>query len=514
MIFVLKDEPLTYKNWTAYDFDRDLRLAMSPDLNTQAVEHVTAVSVILAYNKDDQQNGVEAYDRFVAAAPTRVGDTVALTFTRWNLSELVEQTIRHILSPALLPERFFGQLSYLAAQIADFTHGSDTWEQQLIPNWKRFIDDVLSETKGTRGPELIPVALIILREHARSNPSHETGWIDLLELAAIALWNAATQRQEPAFYDTVRRFWDDLYILELERFYRNHIDALAVEHSIDQLASGTDVGTIAASQVAHWHVARLGLLSLDASEGNAQGTDADERQRLVEEIANWLAMLANANKAVLRPILDIEHIQTYLMFEVFRSAGRLQDMAAVISNLEAGLYLRRVSDGGLPFIDGGNSLENVLEQVATKPKEPLVTNESSYFVLALLEMCCAFDQPIRDELLSKIHRHLVLSAADIGDPGDRTPLDLVSWIPPQDWAQKVLSGPVRDGEGVAVHRFADTRDASGTHIFEGVRHTVTEIREVDQFCLPRDVPLAVLVLAALRHRTPLPPELWRRVAFP
>ena len=82
----------------------------------KAVEHVTAVSVILAYNKDDQQNGVEAYDRFVAAAPTRVGDTVALTFTRWNLSELVEQTIRHILSPALLPERFFGQLSYLAAQ--------------------------------------------------------------------------------------------------------------------------------------------------------------------------------------------------------------------------------------------------------------------------------------------------------------------------------------------------------------------------------------------------------------
>ena len=82
-------------------------------------------------------------------------------------------------------------------------------------------------------------------------------------------------------------------------------------------------------------------------------------------------------------------------------------------------------------------------------------------------MCCAFDQPIRDELLSKVHRHLVLGAVDIGDPGDRTPLDLVSWIPPQDWAQKVLSGPVRDGEGVAVHRFADTRDASGTHIFEG-----------------------------------------------
>jgi hypothetical protein len=510
IVFVLKDEPLTNTTWTANGFDRDLRMAITPDLSAPGLEHVTRVTITLAYNKDDNQNGIEIYDRFVAAAPTTVGDKVALHFVRWNLSELVAQTIQYLLSPSIVPERFFGQLSYLAAQVADFAHGSDRWEQQLIPNWKRFLNDVLAETDGTRAAELFPVSLIILREHATPNPSQETGWIDLIEWAAVALWKSQMQRQDREFHDAVLRFWDDFYIQELERFYRAHMPALSVEHSIDQLAAATSVGAIAAAQVAYWHVARIGLLSVALADRSAKaGGNTEECRRRLNDVANWLVMLVNANESVLRPVLDIEHIQLFLMFETLRNSGRTQDMAAIVGPLEAKLYLRRISDGGLPFIDGGNSLERVFEQVATRPPEPLINSDSSYFVLALLEICCSLELPARDEVLGRIHRHLVLGTFDVGEPGDRKPLDLVSWIPPLDWAQHVLDGR-ESGEGVAVHRFGDTRDVTGAQVFDALQRTVGEMRKVEEFVLPESVPLAALILAALRHRTPVPPELWRR----
>lgn len=275
-IFVLKDEPLTNTTWTRDDFDRDLRMAMAPNLDAEGLEEVRTVTVILAYNKDDHQNGIEAYNRLVAAAPRTLRNDITLQFLRWNLSELVELTIDHVLSPSLLPERFFGQLSYITAQIADFPHGSDAWEQQLVPNWKQFINDVLAESAGVRGPALIPVALIILRQHADSNPSVETGWIDLVEWAAIALWKLCVQRVDDL--DTgaaVRRFWHDFYIAELERFYRTHIDDLTTEQALDHVAFGSLIGTIAAAYVAYWHVGRLGLLALSVDEFREPTRTAD-----------------------------------------------------------------------------------------------------------------------------------------------------------------------------------------------------------------------------------------------
>ena len=203
-IFVLKDEPLTNTTWTRNDFDRDLRMAMTPDLNAEGLEDVAAVTVILAYNKDDQQNGIEVYNRFVATAPNSLRNGIALRFWRWNLSELVEQTTGHALSPALLPERFFGQLSYLSAQAADFPHGSDAWTQQLVPNWRRFIDDVLAETTGVRVSALIPVALIILRQQAESNESIETGWIDLSGMGGGCLVEA---KRPAGRFGTRHRCW-------------------------------------------------------------------------------------------------------------------------------------------------------------------------------------------------------------------------------------------------------------------------------------------------------------------
>src|ERR1019366_3582608 len=170
-------------------------------------------------------------------------------------------------------------------------HGSDAWEQQLVPNWKQFLDDVLSGSAGTRGPALIPVALIILRQHADSNPSAETGWIDLIEWAAIALWRLQVQKTDRDIAAAVRRFWGDFYIAELERFYRTHIDDLTTEQAIDHVALGSVIGTVAASYVAYWHIGRLGLLAIDIDErGERQEAS---RSAVLHEITNWAAMIAN-----------------------------------------------------------------------------------------------------------------------------------------------------------------------------------------------------------------------------
>jgi hypothetical protein len=342
-IFVLKDEPLTNKTWTGNDFDRDLRMALAPDLNAEGLGQVSEVTIILAYNKDDEQNGVTLYDRFVASAPSILGARVSLKFLRWNLSEIVEQTITHVLSPSLVPERFFGQLSYLSAQVADFVHGSDPWNNQLVPNWRRFISDVIAEGDA-RGRALVPVALIILREHAKNNASFTTGWIDLIEWAAIALWNQYVSSGDPDVLSDASHFWTDFYIAEIDSFYREHIESLAVENAIDQIAHGSYVGCVAAGWCTFWHIGRLGILSLHLSKSPEQNKER------IQQVTNWLAMLVVANASAYRPLLDIQHIEVYLLAEAFRNAGRQEEFATYAGNLQVRLYLRRLSVSQLPFL--------------------------------------------------------------------------------------------------------------------------------------------------------------------
>lgn len=512
-IFVLKDEPLTNAAWTRNDFDRDLRMAMTPDLNAEGLEDVACVTVILAYNKDDQQNGIELYERFVGAAPESVANGILLKFRRWNLSELVQQTTGHALSPALLPERFFGQLSYLAAQASDFSHGSDAWVQQLVPNWQRFIENVLAENEGIRGPALMGVALIIVRQQADSNESIETGWLELIEWVAIALWKLCVERQDSVITASVAMFWSDFYIAELERFYRIHIKEVTTEQAVDQESTGSFVGTVAAAYIMYWHIGHLGVLAISC-DGIPDVENRTARTEFLHELGNWAAMLVNASPSAFRPLLDVQHIEFFLLVEIFRLAGRAGEISDLIRPLVDRLYLRRIGKSDLPFLDGNNSLDNVFEQVATKPKESLLLTDSSSFVLMLLELCCALPDEARDELLVVVHRRLVLGALDAGPEGDQKPLHLMSWLPPENWAKQVFDPGPEGGQSVASGPLAYSRDAQAGEILEGIRRLVAMTRAAEPpLSIPEEIPLGAAVLASMRYRKPLPPELWRRWVF-
>jgi len=132
----------------------------------------------------------------------------------------------------------------------------------------------------------------------------------------------------------------------------------------------------------------------------------------------------------------------------------------------------------------------------------------------ILEICCILPEDWRDKLLPIIHRRLVIGAFDDGAPGSAPPLNLMSWIPPDDWCTKIFDDNMPEGQGVFVPPFAQTEVPAG-EILDGLRKLVSEMRQVQsQFQQGRDIPLSACVMAALLHRRPLPPELWRRWAFP
>lgn len=133
-VFVLKDEELTYKNWTRHNFESDLRLAAAPDLKRQGLEKIKSVKVILAYNKDEENDGVQAYDNLTAALGTKIGNKITLSFERWNLTKIGEEIRTYLMSPELLPQHLAGQFRYICSQFSDFDYGAKEWMDQLLPN--------------------------------------------------------------------------------------------------------------------------------------------------------------------------------------------------------------------------------------------------------------------------------------------------------------------------------------------------------------------------------------------
>jgi len=193
-VYVLKGVKLTYKNWTGHKFDEDLRRASAQDLRAEELSLVEAVKIILIYNQDDDAAGIEAYNKLVGGLPDHLKRGVSVHFERWNLTILTERVLEKLISsPALVPENFFKPFSYICWQVGDFTHGSDHWQNVLIPDWKEFLKGLLSERAGEREVSLVSVILIILRSHGKDHPSWETGWIELVEWAVLEVWKAASR---------------------------------------------------------------------------------------------------------------------------------------------------------------------------------------------------------------------------------------------------------------------------------------------------------------------------------
>lgn len=512
-IYVLKDEPLTYKSWITEGFEKDMTLAVAQDLSSPELRRVREVRVVLAYNKDDEARGVEAFEKFAKSRPPKVGKTAKLVLERWNLTDLTEKVRSRLVdSPAILPEQFFRSFSYICWQAEDFTHGSEQWREVLIPDWLEFLKSILHDKAGEREVRMVTMSLIVLRNHGKAAPSWETGWIELVEWAMLALWHTAAQSKDKKAQSAVWTAWVNLYLAQLEAYYEKHGALLLAK---DSLACGhhAEFTEAIASHHAYWHMGRLGILGTAVLQ-MADGVDSDGSKKALmtacQKVVNTVIGMINANPACLRPMLDIHHIELFLVWLLLSAVGLSQEALAIFVQIHERLVLRRLGKGGVRLIDQNNSWPLLLEHIATG--EPLSENfgKSSYLLQMVIELCVCKLGVQGEELAWEFFQHLILGQLDGGESmGFTESVELQSWIPPAGWRQEVLEKPLGHEGSCLTIRYGTVNPVTRDEFSAEVRNFVNKTNEAHPIKKPQLVPFGASVLGCIMHKSPLPPEMWR-----
>lgn len=516
VILVLKDEALTYSNWTGHNFDSDIRMAAFPGLSRPELAQVKLVQIILAYNKDEDEAGVQAYTNLIAGLGPKIADNITREFQRWNLTKITELVEEHLMTPDLLPQNLSGLLHYICSQISDFEYESSEWATQLAPNWTHFLEVSLTEPLDERKIRLIPVALFVLHRFMKNSRSAEAGWISLIETAMLALWKRFPTLQKPQLRHLIESQWVSLYLEQLDQYFVRNQACFMVEHGFQHSRdSAFALSAVADAVIAYWHIARLGIFTLGSLE-LLDSTSKDHQEikaRLAARSAGVLQECLQKNPAALRPLIDLHHIELFLVWYMLWVSGQTSVCYHWLSELEGRLLVRRAGNSSLPFIESRNRLDLVAEYAAGKAKPPDYRDKSSYLLLMLLELSFSLPDTERNELLYRYVRRLIKGIGDDGKQMECQPLDLVGWAPPEDWLKRILGESVVDGIGITLTAF-DSDTISEENSVKAVKEHVTKSREKFPFSMPDDLPKAALVLACIRHRSPLPSEFWRCVVFP
>jgi hypothetical protein len=525
-VFVLKDEELTYKNWTKHNFESDLRLAAAPNLKRHGLAEIKSVKVILAYNKYEETDGVQAYDNLVAALGTKIGDNIPMSFERWNLTQIAEEVTIHLMSPELLPQHLAAQFRYICSQFNDFGYGTKEWDDRLLPNWRSFLSVALEDPIDEKKVRLVPLVLIILNNYRKSTPDSYPAWIDMSEWAMLALWacyKKLPRQTGKKVKILITRIWLNFYITELEKYFLSVEPVLTTQHafSFNRRGLGFGVSPVNDAYLAYWHIGRLGILTLAPQDFQIRGKSKPGKlqpdkfvQDLVVRSADWLVKCLRSNPAASRPLLDLNHIELFLIWVILFQAGRTQDIYEWLSELEPRLLMRRAKMHiKVPFIESNSRMDLVAEYAATGERPYNYSDGSSYLLLMILELCFSLPDSQRDELLNRYMNRIVKGKADDGKSFEENEIDLQSWVPPGNWSGRILEEPVWDGIAIATGNFERLREKA-TPLPERIRQFVHETRLKYPCEIADCVPLAAYILACIKHRSPLPSEFWRGTVFP
>ena len=501
VIFVLKDEALTNRNWNQHSFDSDLRMAFTVDLQRMGLGSIEKVSIILAYNKDEDGTGIQLFEQTTNSLGNTRGDGIELTFERWNLTKLTEEVKDNLLTPDLIPQHLSSALQYICLQVGDFDFGSIEWENQLVPQWKYFLNKVLECPIDERKLRLVPVSLMVINEYRKSTPNSYPGWIDLIEWAVLALWNVYCDLQEESLKSIVSDIWIKFYVEELEQYFAEIQDELTTEHGLTGRGNPSGrLGAILDAYIAYWHLGRLGIL-------NCIFIDAQEQQnrKVLCRNAKWLVRCLQSNPGALRPLLDIHHIELFLMWRILWQSGCQDEIYNWLGSLENRLLTRRARISGIPFIEARSRMDLVAEFVVTSKRPTEFVDGSSYLLLMVLELCFSLKESQRDELLERYFTRIVKGI-------DENPIVLLGWAPPDDWDKRILYEGVVDGTAIpTANLISDPSDEWS--LAKKIRNFVGQCRKKFPSKEVFEVPQAVLILACIKHRSPLPPEFWRAIVF-
>jgi hypothetical protein len=516
LVFVIKDETLTYRNFISHGFDKDLRLAAAPDLDDPSLANIETVKIILTYNKDEDEEGVENFNRLVKTLGTKAGDRANLVFERWNLTTITSLVKERLMTPSLLPDSFFRKFSYICAQFGDFDATSPHWNELLVPDWREFLSEVLKRPINETNIRLVSIALIVLRQHAKLDEKGKVtrgaliGWIELVEWAMLSLWNAAynaPKKISRQIIGIVGQFWVEFYLMQLHEFYQENAQWLAATHSLE--IPGDSIEDAGGSYRAHWHLGRLGILAMAIPEifGREDEQRRESTEIMVHEITKWLVQFLNACPSCYRPMLDIQHIEQFLVWRALAQVGRWDDIQGWLTELTQRLQMRYHGVCDLPAIDYRNSWELLMDSLSGTDPKNRVPSGSSYFILMLMELSLTLPDARGNELVRAIYKIFVEDPGTVpkGPNGITEPLDLIGWSPPADWSNRVLSGDGDGGHGISVA--IDKGDPASS-----LRNYISKSRDVKVDRLdPPGLP-SVFVLACIRHRSPLPSFFWRQLS--
>ncbi len=373
---------------------------------------------------------------------------------------------------------------------------------------------LLKEPIDERKLRLIPVSLLILYKYKKDSPDSYPGWIDLIEWAMLSLWRCYKSLNDNKFKKIVIEIWVGLYMSELERYFIEISPALTTEHGLHLNRNVMGLTPINDAYIAFWHLGRLGILNLAPQDFSGENDKESESMIAgwVSRSADWLIRCLHMNPSALRPLIDLNHIELFLVWLTLWQAGKEDEIYKWLSELESRLLIRRVKNSNLPFIEGRNRMDLVAEYAATSIKPPEFTDNSSYLLLMILELCLSLEDKYRDELLERYYKRIVRGIGGDKKPISDFEIDLIGWAPPDDWGKKILNESVTDGIAITTNNFheipEDTKPLS-----EKIREFVMQSREKFPFKIPNDIPHAVFVLACIKHKSPLPPDFWRGTIF-
>jgi hypothetical protein len=515
IVFVLKDEPLTYKNWTKEGFESDLARASTPDLSRIKRGTVKSVRIILVYNKDDDDNGIRSYERMVASKTKKSKKGLSIEFERWNLSALVEQVSDNLLSPSLLPSDLSGQLAHIAWQFERLTFGTSEWEAQLVQNWKQFLSVALSGKLDRRKLYTVPIALIILRQYNRSTPGSDAGWMDLIEWGMLAMWKAAKDEASTVVGEIAFGIWARFYVGELKSYLKSNESCFVTEHGFQSRHQAPGLRSISDAFVAFWNLGRLGLYSLSLQEivDGSQSAGLDYIVKEVNWSANLVAVCLEKNPASCRPLVDLDHINIYLMWLALWQSDRRIDILRWFTELESRLLVRRIGKCGVPFIEARNRIDLVAECASTGDRPQEYQDSSSVLLLMVMEMLAGMQSEESDNLLRRYYKRLTLGIGDDGQKLSEGKIDLMIWVPPKNWEDLVLDAHSEEGTAVTIHDLAEL-ETGADGLRDGMVKFAMMSRSLDAYSPSGRIPKGVLVLASMKNRVPIPPELWRGTLFP
>lgn len=530
-LFVLKDERLINKNWTKESFDTDIKNASSPNMKEEGLEKVKTVKIITAYNKDDDKNGIELYERLTKSFSKQFGPTneYERKYERWDISKIVEEVGSCLLTPDLLPNQVASQFRYICSQINDFDFCSRQWLDQLEPNWKNFVESVLGDEINGNKINLLALALYILKDSWKSEKESYVGWIDLVEWAMLALWRhhykLEDSKRDKIIKGQIFSVWARVYLVELELYFNAVDPVLRTQHGLSLGNLSFDMSLIPINDAyrAYWHMGRLGLLSLALQDMNF-GADHKEiiSERLIK-ISESLLYLLQSNPATLRPLIDLHHIELFLVWTILHQVGRQNDINVWLIELEEYLTIRRFSNSvNLPFIQSNNDLDSLVDHVIRGEKQGESEISSSHLILMLMELCFSVkDSKKRDELLELYMQSLAKGIDGNGehfekkDDNIKQRIDLLSWSPPEDWEEKLINGPIgMEGVAVTTGNFERFDDSPPKPLSERIELFVNSMRSKYPQSPPQKLPYSVCILACIKHKSPLPPEFWRGTVFP